>query len=212
MQLTRTRPGARARTTRGRGRAADRTRLLAAGGVGAALAFFLDRDHGRRRRHMLRDRTFAVARRSTRLTVRRARYAESYPVGMARRAGAAVTHEPHEYDDVTLARKVETEIFRPAGAPKGSVNVNVHDGVVELRGEVRSSEQVASLGAAAQRVEGVKRVDNLLHTPGSPAKHSRVSTPEEVRERAAEPKAQSRFARNPATAPPPPSPSPRSTG
>jgi hypothetical protein len=37
---------------------------------------------------------------------------------------------------VTLARGVESEIFRPADAPKGKVSVNVAHGVVELRGEV----------------------------------------------------------------------------
>ncbi len=39
-------------------------------------------------------------------------------------------------DDVTLTRKVETEIFRPQGAPKGKVDVNAVEGVVWLRGEV----------------------------------------------------------------------------
>ena len=36
-------------------------------------------------------------------------------------------------DDVTLARNVETEVFRGADSPEGTVDVNVVDGVVWLR-------------------------------------------------------------------------------
>jgi osmotically-inducible protein OsmY len=69
-----------------------------------------------------------------------------------------------DYDDVTLARKVETELFRPADAPKGQVSVNVNDGVVELRGELPDQQQIDELGANAKKVDGVRDVRNLLHT------------------------------------------------
>jgi osmotically-inducible protein OsmY len=69
-----------------------------------------------------------------------------------------------EYDDVTLARKVESELFRPADAPKGQVSVNVNDGVVELRGELPDQKQIDELGANAKKVDGVRDVRNLLHT------------------------------------------------
>ena len=36
-------------------------------------------------------------------------------------------------DDVTLADKVETEIFRPADAPKGAVSVNAENGAPATR-------------------------------------------------------------------------------
>jgi hypothetical protein len=74
-----------------------------------------------------------------------------------------------DLNDPSLARKVETEIFRPADAPKDSVNVNVEHGVVFLRGEVADSGQIEKLEQAALAVEGVKRVENLLHGPGEPA-------------------------------------------
>ena len=54
--------------------------------------------------------------------------------------------------DPTLTNKVETEIFRSADAPKGSVNVVVADGVVELRGEVKNPELKKSLEAQAREV------------------------------------------------------------
>ena len=78
-------------------------------------------------------------------------------------AKSAVTPD-REYDDVTLARKVESEIFRPADAPKDKVSVSVADGVVELRGELDDPKQVEQLGKTAKGVEGVKDVRNLLHT------------------------------------------------
>ncbi len=177
---------------------------IIAGATGAVLAYFLDRERGKQRRHQLRDRATGLGRRRLEQAERQAGYAASRGRGFVRRTGAAVSHRHREYDDATLVRKVETEIFRPADAPKGSVSVNVHHGVVELRGEVTRPEQVKELGAAAERVDGVKRVDNLLHTAGSPPKHSPASDPDEVRARAEEPKTPSRFSRNPATAPQPP--------
>lgn len=88
--------------------------------------------------------------------------------GAALDATAPLRHMGREYDDVTLARKVESEIFRDADAPKGKVNVNAVDGVVELRGQVEG-DQIAALARAAARVDGVKSVTNLLHPPGTPA-------------------------------------------
>ena len=69
-----------------------------------------------------------------------------------------------DYDDVTLARKVETELFRPADVPKGAISVNVNDGVVELRGELPDQGQIEALGATAKQIDGVRDVRNLLHT------------------------------------------------
>jgi osmotically-inducible protein OsmY len=81
--------------------------------------------------------------------------------------GAASSVGSKDYDDVTLARKVETELFRPADVPKGSISVNVNDGVVELRGELSDQTQIDELGDNAKKIDGVKDVRNLLHTAGS---------------------------------------------
>jgi osmotically-inducible protein OsmY len=72
-------------------------------------------------------------------------------------------------DDVTLARKVETEIFRPADAPKGDVSVDVQAGVVYLRGAVADEAWIERLAEGARKVDGVKGVKNLLHRQGTPA-------------------------------------------
>ena len=86
--------------------------------------------------------------------------------GKAKAAASSVTPTT-DYDDVTLARKVESEIFRPADVPKGDISVNVNDGVVELRGEIEDQKQIDALGASARKVDGVKDVRNLLHTASS---------------------------------------------
>jgi osmotically-inducible protein OsmY len=84
-------------------------------------------------------------------------------VGKVKGAASSVTGGK-DYDDVTLARKVETELFRPADAPKGQVSVNVNDGVVELRGELPDQKQIDELGESARKIGGVRDVRNLLHT------------------------------------------------
>jgi osmotically-inducible protein OsmY len=142
--------------------------LLFGAAAGAAIAHFLDPDNGPRRRHMLRDQVGAKARRGKREAVRQA----DYMAGKAKGAAAeAVPSMPggEQPDDVTLARKVETEIFRDADAPKGDVSVDVQNGVVNLRGMVADEQWITRLVEQAKKVDGVKDVNNLLHRPGTPA-------------------------------------------
>jgi hypothetical protein len=72
-------------------------------------------------------------------------------------------------DDVTLARKVETELFRGEGAPKGQIDISAVDGVVELRGQVKRPEDVKALEAQARAIPEVRDVRNLLHLPKTPS-------------------------------------------
>jgi hypothetical protein len=121
----------------------------------------------------------ALAARKNRRAARRAA-----GVARGRLTGAAATvRGGRQYDDHTLTRKVESEIFRPEEAPKAKVSVSAVDGVVELRGEV-GEEQIAKLGKAARAVDGVRDVRNLLHVPGTPAPHAPPSDPDDVRARA----------------------------
>jgi osmotically-inducible protein OsmY len=86
-----------------------------------------------------------------------------------RRRHGTETEGGTDLNDPALARKVESEIFRPADAPKSTVSVNVEHGVVFLRGTVRDPAQAESLERSARAVDGVKDVQNLLHEPGKPA-------------------------------------------
>jgi hypothetical protein len=112
--------------------------------------------------------------------------------GLAQKAGAARA-EPKDLDDVTLARKVETEVFRGADAPKSKVNVNVVDGVVELRGEVKRPAHVKAIEGRVRAIPEVKGVENLLHLPKTPAR-TRTDAPPSQR-KTATPKRQGAAAR-----------------
>ena len=138
---------------------ARRFRLLA---LGAALSYFFDPENGRRRRKVAADRLAALTRRHGKRMIK----------GTASRAQALKQRSTHlreeskpQPDDVTLARKVETEIFRDADVPKGKINVNAENGKIVLRGEVESSELIDDLVAKAHKVQGVQEVESLLHTP-----------------------------------------------
>jgi osmotically-inducible protein OsmY len=129
-------------------------RFAFAGAIGAALAYFFDRDNGRKRRKETIKRIAARAQ------------------GLKEKATHRSEQEKPQPDDVTLARKVESEIFRDADVPKGQINVNVEDGVVYLRGELEQPDLIQDLEAQARKVQGVLGVENLLHVPGeeTPAK------------------------------------------
>lgn len=158
--------------------------LFGAGAATAWLATYLDK----RRQRIARDRVAAAGRDVAGTADRKAQYAAGIAKGAVHAATSPLRRDRREYDDVTLARKVETELFRPADAPKGSVSVNVQHGIVELRGQVKRPEDIKALGDATAAIEGVKGVNNLLHTAGSPAKHSPASDPDEVRARAERPR------------------------
>jgi BON domain len=136
-----------ARIAAARARAGSRTKasgastkvIGAAGAAGLAAGYFLDPESGRRRRHVARDRALALIRRRT----------ES---------------EAPDPNDRALAERVKSEIFQPADAPKGTVNVNVEHGVVYLRGEVKGPDQIRKLIEQAGSVDGVAGVENLLST------------------------------------------------
>jgi osmotically-inducible protein OsmY len=135
-----------------------------AGAIGAALAYFFDPDSGRRRRKLLADKAGKYGRQGAHQAQGVGATAQRLKAKAMRR-GEQDRPQP---DDVTLARKVETEIFRDAEVPKGQINVNAEDGVVYLRGEVQP-DMIEDLAAKARSVQGVLGVENLLHAPGQEA-------------------------------------------
>ena len=154
-----------------------------AAAVGALLEYFLDPKAGRRRHHVARDRARSRLRRGERRAIVRARRAESHAVGVARRTVNARRRAEEPPDDLTLAQKVESQLFRRAGVPKGQVSVNAEEGVVFLRGVMERQEDIDRMGEEAQRIEGVRAVENLLHMAGTPAPAGRSRL---ERQRAAE--------------------------
>jgi osmotically-inducible protein OsmY len=144
-------------------------RVLGLVGLGAALTYFFDPQQGRRRRAMARDRIAAFFRRRVREGERLGRTASAEIEGAVQKAKHLEEEPKPQPDDVTLARKVETEIFREADVPKGQINVNAENGKVVLRGEVDQPEMIKDLEERARKVQGVQEVENLLHLPGTPA-------------------------------------------
>src|SRR5436305_2593413 len=101
-------------------------------GFGGALMYFLDPDRGRRRRNIARDRTAATVRRASWLAGRKTRYAASTAQGLAEKAVYSRDGDEPLPDEITLAHKVESEIFRDPRVPKGKININVEHGAVVL--------------------------------------------------------------------------------
>jgi len=111
--------------------------------LGAGLAYFFDPENGQSRRKATVKRVAIMTRRTR--------------------------QQQPQQDDATLARKVESELFRDADVPKGKINVDAEQGKVVLRGEADSPEMIDALAGKARNVQGVQEVENLLHTPGQPA-------------------------------------------
>jgi hypothetical protein len=149
--------------------------------LGALLEYFLDANAGRRRRHTARDRAMSRMRRGERRGALRARRAESRAIGIARRTVNAILRGQREpIDDVTLAHKVESELYRRTHVPKGRISINAEEGFVFLRGVMERQEDIERIGAATRQIAGVREVENLIHLPGTPAPASR---PKSERER-----------------------------
>jgi BON domain len=141
---------------------------LSAAMGGAALAYFLDSQNGRRRRHQTRDQLVSLTRHGRRRARKLVHHASADAAGTARRAAHALRRPGDvELDDTTLVDKVESIVFRKHDVPKGQININAENGVVFLRGQVEDPELVETLEARVRKVRGVKGVENLLHTPDS---------------------------------------------
>ena len=146
-------------------------KLILGAAAGFAAAWFLDPNDGARRRNVARDKALKYARQGKDEAVRRADYAAGQIKGAAVQKAPVGGREDaaERLNDPALQAKVESEIFREPDAPKDRVSVNVENGVVYLRGELEDREGIERLRDAASKVEGVRSVESLLHTPGEPA-------------------------------------------
>jgi len=137
--------------------------------LGWLAGYLFDPRLGRGRRALARDWLLARGRR----LVRRGERAQRHVTATAYGKTQAFLHRREaskpQPDDVTLAHKVETIIFRDGEVPKGQININAEDGVVTLRGEVPDQTMLDALVERTREVVGVRRVESLLHLPGQPA-------------------------------------------
>jgi osmotically-inducible protein OsmY len=142
-------------------------KILFGAAIGAAAAWFLDPNDGTRRRNVVRDKTMKYARQGKDEAARKATHARETVKGKATAVAPGTGREPAEerLNDPALKAKVESEIFRDPDVPKGQVSVSVDEGIVSLRGQVEDPAKIEALREAAEKVEGVRRVESLLHSP-----------------------------------------------
>ena len=117
-------------------------------------------------RHL--DRTAGLFRSGGRRAARAGRGVAAEAYGVSQKV-QHLKEEPKDYDDATLAAKIQSQVFRDPDVPKGKLNVNVQNGVVQLRGEVPRADLIDELVAETRKVQGVRDVENLLHVPGTAA-------------------------------------------
>ena len=143
------------------------TTFVAGAGFGAAAAYLLDQESGNRRRKLVADKAGRFSRQGAGTVTGAAQTVGAQAQGVAAKAQHKATGgDSAPGDDNTLKSKVETEIFRDADAPKGSVDISVVEGVVELRGQVDDQATAEALEMKTRMVSGVRDVRNMLHLPG----------------------------------------------
>jgi osmotically-inducible protein OsmY len=139
--------------------------FLCGAAIGVAGEYLLDPVEGKRRRQMARDRGMAIVRRGAREAGRSADHVVHRAKGVAAEA-TPPGRDAGELNDSALKAKVESELFRPAEAPKGSVDLNVEEHVVVLHGRVGSEEQLEDLVERARLIDGVRDVESRLQVAG----------------------------------------------
>ena len=101
-------------------------------------------------------------------------------------AGPLIGEEPRPESDVATGQEEEVEQrirseigTDPRTATMGRLNVEVNDGVAELRGEAPSEEARRAAGEIASRTEGVREVRNLLTVnPEGPQRERQSGEPD----------------------------------
>jgi osmotically-inducible protein OsmY len=133
--------------------------------VGSVAAFLLDPVRGRSRRTQVVQRAGHLLRRLRRRTEHQVSIATHQITGLFERS-RHLTVEDRAPTDEKLRDRVQSELFREPDIPKGDLNVNVEKGTVVLRGHVDSDAMKGRLGVKARSIQGVKRVENLIHVAG----------------------------------------------
>jgi len=142
--------------------------LAAGGAAGAALTALFDPARGKARRARVRDQTAAFLRRGGRRFGRFGRKVGSDFQGFRERQAYGRSGEYVAPNNETLEQKVESEVLGRADVPKGSIVLNAEDGVIVLRGQVDTPDQIDHVESLVRKVDGVVDVQNLLHVKGSP--------------------------------------------
>lgn len=142
--------------------------LVIAGIAGAATAFFADPQRGNARRKEAVDRIGGFTRHTSRKAQHLVRGVAAKTSGWTHKVTHLRLAHPN-VDDGTLRDRVESELFRDPEVPKGNINLDVAEGRVTLRGQLRRPEQIGDLQARVAAVPGVQAVQSYLHLEGTEA-------------------------------------------
>lgn len=143
--------------------------------LGSIGSYLLDPDRGVRRRHLARDRSLALLRRGARQGAHMLHALRADLHAMVERQRHRGARHLEVIDDVTLAHRVESELFRDPDFGRGVINLNAQFGVIVLRGQLHAPELIHRVEDAVRRIEGVRDVINLTHLPNTPAPNKRAS-------------------------------------
>lgn len=138
---------------------------------GFAAAYFGDRERGRARRAELGRQVDAIRLEASRAAQRGVTVAADRASGIRSRVMGPDNQDP---DDLTLLDRVESQVFADPSIPKDKINLMVVDGKAVIRGQV-DEPQIGAIEAAVRKVVGVREVENLLHTQGTPAPNKAAS-------------------------------------
>jgi len=138
--------------------------LVIGGAVGAALTYFLDAELGPARRAQLKELIAAGIDRGRHELNRQTRQLQDRSSGTIAelRAGGA----PRPEDDLTVLSRVESILHAMPDFPRSSVEAEVVQGRLILRGGVESAELAREIVETAGHVRGVDSVENLLQISG----------------------------------------------
>ena len=147
--------------------------ILLAGGIGAALMYFLDPHQGNRRRKMAVQQVVGSYHHSSKRLIHASRATSSHLRGLWQRLTHLKPAAKPTPNDETLTQRVRSQLLRDPHLSRHRININSEYGVVVLRGEVEHQEQIRHLEKEARHIPGVLDVHNLLHLPNTPAPMSR---------------------------------------
>ena len=130
--------------------------------MGAGAAYLFDPRQGRRRRHELRDRSAAIARRTVRLGAKKAKFAGGHARGVLATGRQLASKREIVADDAKIVQRIRSDALRTAGVATRDVEVEVEDGVATLRGAVEGRATADELVARVSKVPGVRDVAAIL--------------------------------------------------
>jgi hypothetical protein len=137
---------------------------LAAAGMGAAVAYWLDPDNGAGRRARLRSQLAARLRDLVAAGGRRLRYQRGVAKGLVHEAVDALRAD-RDFDDADLVQKVKSEAVGPwirRTGHRGDVEVTAKDGDVTLDGAIDDPVTRQELVRLVESVEGVRSISDRL--------------------------------------------------